>query len=983
MALKPGAVAGMSGRLVPRLQELASPSVARASTAVQGVRMSLPVTGPGSLIRIGGQVVVTARMSSTAPSDVQALRSAGAQVMTVSDRYAMITFAVAPADLEKVAAVSSVRSIQPELQPLTSGAGDVGGAAAAAATVTCPSGSVRSEGDTQLRAADARAQFGVDGSGVKVGIISDSFDTNTGAATHAAADVASGDLPGAGNPCGFTTPVQDLQDSTGEDEGRAMAQVVHDLAPGASLAFASDATSTGFPSAISALRTAGANVIVDDLTVLNEPFFQDGPDAVAANQAAAAGIPYFSSAGNLNVVVSGNNVASWEAPSYRPTACPNVTALSGYLDCMDFDPGAGTSNTESITLAPRGQFTLDLQWNEPWFGVRTDLDVAVLDSSGNVLAASVNANTGADGTQMPFEAFSYTNPSTTANQTVSLVIARFPSVNPGTPRLKYVLAQTQGLLGIQFPNSSSGDIVGPAIFGHNGTSGVMSVAAVPFNNSAQVEPFSSRGPVTLYYGPVNGTTPAAALPSPEVLSKPDVAATDGAATTFFDQMIGGVWRFFGTSEAAPHAAAIAALELQSDPVATVDQVDSAERSTASAVGSAGSDAAGQGLLNAVGAVGTTEALLSPPVAAFMFTPSSPVEGGSVSFDGSGSSDLNPGGAIADYSWSFGDGGSGSGASVSHTYATPGAYTVTLTVTDNYGRTSSSSQTVDVIDEPPTAAFTPPSGFAGMPIAFSGSGSDPDGTITGFSWSFGDGGSGSGADVSHTYAAPGTYTVTLTVSDSDGQTGSVSHQVTVAGPPVASFTFSPSSPIAGGSVAFDGSGSSDPNSGGQITGYSWNFGDGAIGSGATVSHVYSIAGTYAVTLTVTDSFGQAGSVSHRVSVGAPAPPPPPPLAPPPVAAPPPPLAPPPVAAPAPPLAPSPIKCLVPHAIGKSLSAARSAIRLGHCTVGKVRGPGHKPKHRLGKHKKWLAVVTREVPVPGAEHAAGTKISLTLVWKARKR
>ena len=636
VALKPGAVAGASGKLVPRLQQLASPALAKASPAVQGLRMSLPLTGPGSLIRVGGRIVVTARMSSTAPSDVQALRTAGAQIMTVSDRYAMVTFAVAPADLEQVAAVSSVRSIQPELQPLTSGASGVG--AAAAATVTCPWGSVQSEGDTQLHAADARAQDGVDGSGEKVGIISDSFDTNTGAATHAAGDVASGDLPGAGNPCGFTSPVQDLQDSSGEDEGRAMAQVVHDLAPGASLAFASGTTSTGFPGAISALRAAGANVIVDDLTTLNEPFFQDGPEAVAADQAAAAGIPFFSAAGNTNVVVNGNDVTSWEAPSYRPTACPNIAALSDYLDCMDFDPGAGTSNTESITLAPGGHFTLDLQWNEPWFGVRTDLDVAMLDSSGHILAVSENTNPGVDGTQMPFEAFSYTNPSTTANQTVFLVIARFPSVNPGTPRLKYVLAGAQGLLGVQFPTSSGGDVVGPTIFGHNGTAGVMSVAAVPFNNSGQIESFSARGPVTLYYGPVNGTTPAAPLSSPEVLSKPDVAATDGAATTFFAQMVGGVWRFFGTSEAAPHAAAIAALELQSDPIASVDQVDSAQRSTASAVGSAGSDAAGQGLLNAVGAVGTTEALLSPPLAAFTFTPSSPVEGGSVAFDASGSSD---------------------------------------------------------------------------------------------------------------------------------------------------------------------------------------------------------------------------------------------------------------------------------------------------------------------------------------------------------
>ena len=76
---------------------------------------------------------------------------------------------------------------------------------------------------------------------------------------------------------------------------------------------------------------------------------------------------------------------------------------------------------------------------------------------------------------------------------------------------------------------------GPAIFGHNGTGAGMSVAAVPFSNSGAIEEYSSRGPVTHYFGPVIGTTPAAPLASPQVLAKPDIAATDGGATTFFAQ----------------------------------------------------------------------------------------------------------------------------------------------------------------------------------------------------------------------------------------------------------------------------------------------------------------------------------------------------------------------------------------------------------------------------------------------------------------
>jgi hypothetical protein len=238
--LKPGAVAGASQKLVPGLQRLATPAVRSASPAVQANRLNLPASGPGSLVRLGSRIVVTARMSSTAPTAIQALRGAGAQILTISARYGMVTVAVAPADLEQMAALSAVRSVTPTLRPLTAAEGPTGGSAnATPSALTCPWGSVRSEGDTQLDADQARGAFGIDGSGAKVGIISDSFDTDASAVTHASDDVTNGDLPGSGNPCGQTTPVQNVLDSPGgSDEGRAMAQVVHDLAPGAPLAFA-------------------------------------------------------------------------------------------------------------------------------------------------------------------------------------------------------------------------------------------------------------------------------------------------------------------------------------------------------------------------------------------------------------------------------------------------------------------------------------------------------------------------------------------------------------------------------------------------------------------------------------------------------------------------------------------------------------------------------------------------------------------------
>ena len=154
----------------------------------------------------------------------------------------------------------------------------------------------------------------------------------------------------------------------------------------------------------------------------------------------------------------------------------------------------------------------------------------------------------------------------------------------------------------------------------------------------------------------------------------------------------------------------------------------------------------------------------------------------------------------------------------------------------------------------------------LPI-FDGTGSsDPGGSIAGYSWNWGDGTPAStGPTASHTYAVAGTYTVTLTVTDDQLATDTEVNQVTVTTgnqPPVAAFTAS----TTGLSVNVDGTGSSDP--GGSITGYSWNWGDGTLAStGSTASHPYAAAGTYTVTLTVTDNLGATDTESTQVTVAA--------------------------------------------------------------------------------------------------------------------
>ncbi|WP_109505942.1 PKD domain-containing protein [Nocardioides speluncae] len=166
-----------------------------------------------------------------------------------------------------------------------------------------------------------------------------------------------------------------------------------------------------------------------------------------------------------------------------------------------------------------------------------------------------------------------------------------------------------------------------------------------------------------------------------------------------------------------------------------------------------------------------------PIADFSWTRSATT----VSFDGSGSSD--PDGTIASYSWDFGDGSpAGSGATPDHTYAADGTYDVTLTVTDNLGRTASQTLEVSVLNESPVADFsaTP----SELSVSVDGTDSDdPDGSIASYAWNFGDGNTDTGPTASHTYAASGTYNVTLTVTDNQGATDSITKPVTVSSTPI--------------------------------------------------------------------------------------------------------------------------------------------------------------------------------------------------------
>ncbi|MCU1354067.1 MAG: Alkaline phosphatase [Acidimicrobiales bacterium] len=537
--------------------------------------------------------------------------------MARSARYSAVTAAVLPRDLAAVSAVTQVRYVSEILAPFVGDRAYGSPASRGSRAPSAPVGTAGcnptiSEGDSALNGPAARAASGEDGTGVTVGVLSDSFNKATYAPTHASADIASGDLPGATNPCGHLSPVVVQSDYSGgdaTDEGRAMVQIVHDLAPGAQPAFGTVTQGqVAFADQIDQMVSIGrANVIVDDVEYLDEPFFQNGPVAVAADAASAAGTTYLSAAGNGSVLVGGDDVSSYEAPQFRPTACPAAIAAQGAASCHDFDPAGSGASSDVITVAPQGSLGIDLQWAQPWGGVTANYDLFLEDAADHIIGSST-IDSAAFGE--PVEFANWTNNSGTAVP-VHVVIAK-KGAGPDV-RLKFAMFASNGAVtAVDHASSDGTDIIGPSISGHAGASSVGATAAVPYNDADTTEPFSSHGPVTRYFADVPQTT---ALASPVAVHKPDFAATDGVRTTFFAQKIAGVWRFYGTSAAAPHAAAIAALILAKNPTLTPLQVLTAMRSTARPIATNGTlDEAGAGYLDARAAVDAVPARPGAPQA---------------------------------------------------------------------------------------------------------------------------------------------------------------------------------------------------------------------------------------------------------------------------------------------------------------------------------------------------------------------------------
>jgi hypothetical protein len=523
-------------------------------------------------------------------------------------------------------------------------------------------GPVTSQGDfAQGSAALRAAHSSVTGAGVTVGVISNSFNcyayyaanptsysqfgltgyTQNGITTDAAQDQASGALPATVNvvqeaDCkNFGGPLQ-LPDT---DEGRAMLQIVHDVAPGASLAFYGlTGSEADFALGVQALANAGARVEADDIGFFDEPFFQDGIisqaiDGVVARQ---QGVAYFVAAGNDGELSYENTTPSFSTLSASP---PNAGEM-----LLNFD-ASGQTTTVSLPLTiasfiPGELAALVVEWDQPYAtsgaigdgaGASSQIDVCVTSASGGDQILNLNGQpatcTGpnAAGTD-PVQVLILANPANsganTPRETLNLQIGLVNgSGAPG--RIKFALeddgaGSTINMFGTSSPtiqghaNDANAGTVGAAFYGQTPRCGV---------TPARLEAYSSAGGDPVLFS--NSGTRQAGV----IRQKPDFVGPDGVNNTFLGQtgtfgytngisqcdVNGAFPSFFGTSAATPHVAAIAALLMQYNPALTPAQIYTALRNTASPMGTGAPNlSSGYGFIQADMAIAQVPAGAAPP-----------------------------------------------------------------------------------------------------------------------------------------------------------------------------------------------------------------------------------------------------------------------------------------------------------------------------------------------------------------------------------
>jgi hypothetical protein len=608
-------------------------------------------------------------------------------------------------------------------------------------------GAVTSQGDFVQHSDTVRSANALTGAGVTVGVLSDSYDCyaqyaapNSGVPASgysgyafngftatAATDVSTGDLPSTVNvieeaPCfNYGAPIL----TPLGDEGRAMLQIVHDVAPGASLAFyTADNSEQDFATGIGKLAGAGATVIADDVGYFDEPFFQDGIVAQAIDAVQAKGVAYFSAAGNNSNLAYDNN-----APSFT-TAGSGANAGEHLLTFGTTGGNPVTSLPVTIPSMLPGEFVaVVLEWDQPYVtgapnsgGATGQIDLCVTGVSGTDVIYDDNLNTvpssctgpnslGVD----PVQVLLIVNPATNANPsaavTIGIVVGLAGGTTPG--RIK-VVVEDDGL-GSMITNFATNS---GTIQGHPGAAGAMAIGAAFF---LQTPACGTTPPVLEYFSSLGGDpilfSSAGAPQAAVVRQKPDFVGPDGGNDTFLgftlasqnipdNSTIAGCMNnakfpnFFGTSAATPHIASIAALFLQANPTLTLTQLYTALSQTALPMGTAPNYSAGWGMVQADAAAAMIPATL-PPVPTLTLGATSIALGSSTSLTWASA---NNQGCTASGTWIGAEPSSGT---QNLTPTAVGSYPYSLVCTNNAGASPMTSVTLTV-----TAAAPAPSGGSG-------------------------------------------------------------------------------------------------------------------------------------------------------------------------------------------------------------------------------------------------------------------------------
>lgn len=498
-------------------QQKIDPSLLMAIKQQRGE--SVPYASRSVAVAGDGTVVVEIKCPVTDNMMDEAIEAMGGQVLNRYPRYDMIRASMPLSQIETLASKSVVRSVRQPIPWVTR------------------QGSVVTKGDAAHRADEARSTFNLDGSGGKICAISDGGE-------DLAARQAAGELPA------DDVEVLEGQEGVGS-EGTALLEIIHDMAPGAYLGFATALFSPEqFATNIRDLRNEiGCDVIVDDVGYLNQSPFQPGVISEAIADVVADGAVYFTAAGNDGSLAKGTS-GTFEG-DFEDSGEDFEDLFGdelGLVGSLHNFPSGGASNV-GLEILNSG-FAIAFHWADPFGASDNDYDVCLTDEEFEQLIACSLATQ--DGDDDPFE---FIGDAPAGSQ---LVIFNFAD-NADT---RFMHAQ---VFGGMLEEGTSG-----SIFGHPGFEDAIAVGAAdvnqagggPFTEDAEVEGFSSDGPRRIFFE-ADGTpfTPGDLTSTVGVVrQKPDIAAADGVRTT-----TPGFQRFFGTSAAAPHAAAVAGLMLQADP----------------------------------------------------------------------------------------------------------------------------------------------------------------------------------------------------------------------------------------------------------------------------------------------------------------------------------------------------------------------------------------------------------------------------------